>query len=130
MGPTYGASVGFYAWAGTTDEIEVAGYVGGVSSPPPDQSYGSHKQPPESHIDVYGFDPTRTPGSFSRRSTSLKNGSTDEHATIPHESAYPTPSCEVPMPDLARSPARREADDPTCLIQNHQAGCRVLPDSP
>ncbi len=48
---TYDASVGFYVWASATDEVEPAGYVGGLSSPSPDQSNGLHTLLRESHID-------------------------------------------------------------------------------
>ena len=48
---TYDASVGFYVWARASDGVEAAGYVGGVSSPPPDQSNGPYTLLTESHID-------------------------------------------------------------------------------
>ena len=57
---TYDASGGFYVWARTTHEVEAAGYVGGLSSPPPDQSNEPHRPLMESHVDVQGFDPTPT----------------------------------------------------------------------
>ena len=49
---TYDASVGFYVWARSTDEVGAAGYVGGLSSPPPNQPNGSHRPLTESHIDI------------------------------------------------------------------------------
>ncbi len=49
---TYDASAGFHGWASATDEVEAAGYVGGLSSPPPDQSNGPYTLLTESHVDV------------------------------------------------------------------------------